>query len=520
MVDAFTPNRNIIQPQVGGDSGTWGGLLNNGAMGQIDTVLGSTQAVTITVADVTLTTAQWNNCAVKLTGALTGNRNLILPYQVGSASVAVGGWFVVDNETTGAFSVTVKTVAAGSVGVTVPQGLRTWIYSDSTNVYYADDAALHMLSFAGNPNGSVAGTAATAVSPPSLCWDYTNNVIYVCTTTGTASTAVWINSAATSATLAPPGGYITPVSNTPIITGDSISATVVYYTPFVSAQTPIHNGAAIVPYTFAQLQLTLSPSQAASNIYDAFLCYNGGVPVVGTGPSWAAGSGGSVTPGSCARGTGAGSTALVRNTQGFWVNANSMSVIYNTGAGNNTITVAAQQGIFLGSLYIDAVSGQITCHRSTGQSRKWGISNAYNRETVELTVADPTASWSFATAIGPRPSNNNTANSATVFQCLAEEQIESVAALTAAVTSSVQIGDYFSAGVGINSTSAFSGHVGCATPPTPGALTSSSPGRAVSSPALGLTTVTALEASTVVQGLTATIYGTEANNQLVTRWKA
>lgn len=42
-----------------------------------------------------------------------------------------------------------------------------------------------ILSNAGNPNGAVAGTTYQ------LCWDTTNTILYVCTTSGTATTAVW-----------------------------------------------------------------------------------------------------------------------------------------------------------------------------------------------------------------------------------------------------------------------------------------------------------------------------------------
>ena len=38
---------------------------------------------------------------------------------------------------------------------------------------------------AGNPNGAVAGTAY------SFCWDTVDGILWVCTTTGTATTAVW-----------------------------------------------------------------------------------------------------------------------------------------------------------------------------------------------------------------------------------------------------------------------------------------------------------------------------------------
>lgn len=38
---------------------------------------------------------------------------------------------------------------------------------------------------AGNPNGFVAGTTSQ------LCWDTTDGILYICTTSGTSSTAVW-----------------------------------------------------------------------------------------------------------------------------------------------------------------------------------------------------------------------------------------------------------------------------------------------------------------------------------------
>ncbi len=42
-----------------------------------------------------------------------------------------------------------------------------------------------VLHFAGNPNTNVAGTVYQ------LCWDTTNSLLYVCTTSGNAGTAVW-----------------------------------------------------------------------------------------------------------------------------------------------------------------------------------------------------------------------------------------------------------------------------------------------------------------------------------------
>lgn len=49
-----------------------------------------------------------------------------------------------------------------------------------------------MQAFAGNPNGNVAGNAAVAgTSAASFCMDTTESVLWICTSTGTTSTAVW-----------------------------------------------------------------------------------------------------------------------------------------------------------------------------------------------------------------------------------------------------------------------------------------------------------------------------------------
>lgn len=191
MADTVTDNRNLTQPEVGADDGTWGGILNTAMIGYLDNILGATQALSVTSADVNVTIAQWNNAAIKLTGTLTGNRNIVLPLNANSGTVAVGGLFVVDNQTDGAFNVTVKTAATGSTGVIARQGVKTYLYSDTQNVWYADDASLHLIPYSGNPNGFVAGTAASVNAPPSVVWDYTNAILYFCTTTGDSASAVW-----------------------------------------------------------------------------------------------------------------------------------------------------------------------------------------------------------------------------------------------------------------------------------------------------------------------------------------
>lgn len=79
----------------------------------------------ITTADVTLTTAEAMESGVlRLTGALTAARSLIVP--------AKSKVYFIDNDTTGAFAVTVKT-AAGT-GVALATGENAVLYCNGTNV--------------------------------------------------------------------------------------------------------------------------------------------------------------------------------------------------------------------------------------------------------------------------------------------------------------------------------------------------------------------------------------------------
>lgn len=55
-------------------------------------------------------------------------------------------------------------------------------------------ASASFLTFSGNPNGHVAGTAGTNSAPPTMCWDLVDDLWWTCVTTGSTSTAVWASS--------------------------------------------------------------------------------------------------------------------------------------------------------------------------------------------------------------------------------------------------------------------------------------------------------------------------------------
>jgi len=499
MADPVTNNKSLIEMATGTASGTWGAVLNASMIAIVDQSLGNTVSVPVSSSDVNLTTTQIQNLAFNLTGTLTGAINVTLPLNPNSTTQAVGGFFVVDNESTGAFGITVKTIVAGSLGVPVPQKTRSLVYSDGTNVWFADDAQGGIQTYNGNPNGNVAGTAGSASARVSQIIDRTTNIEYLATTSGTASSTVW--SANLPFSFASQG-YLTASADAtnPILAADAIGATTIYYTAYVGNLMFIYNGVSFSPVTITggQLSLALSGSaQGANGLYDVLGFLNGSTPTIGFSPAWT-----TATPGSGARGTGAGTPQLAR-INGILVNAVQQTV--NNGA--TSYTVAANRGTYLGSVWIDSSSGQVTCNVSYGQSRKFGIWNAYNRLPLVLKGGDPATGWVVPNGSSFRASHNSALNSVSAFCGLAEENASvTFNSFASNTNNSVQ----YKLAIGWNSTTTPSGYVGNSVT-YPGPTIFFAPPAAtylVTTPFIGIGTATSLENANVHDS---TFYGTETD---------
>src|SRR5436190_4634054 len=117
----------MTDQDTGENNNTWGDVADaNMAILEKAICLGENFAVT--AADVTLTAAQNRNAILTTSGVLTGNRNLIVKTQM--------KWWWVYNGCTGAFTLTVKTVAG--TGIVVPQGTFAALRCDGTNVVKMD----------------------------------------------------------------------------------------------------------------------------------------------------------------------------------------------------------------------------------------------------------------------------------------------------------------------------------------------------------------------------------------------
>lgn len=151
MVSTYTANKAHIEKPASGDYvGTWATPVN-ADWDVIDDCLGGVSTASLAAGDWTVSTADAQALRLVPTGLLTANRNIVLP-------AGVGGFWIVTNSTTGAFTVTVKTATGGSTGVTCIQGYATLIYSDGTDVKYGDNGqqSLYLLLTGGTLTGALA----------------------------------------------------------------------------------------------------------------------------------------------------------------------------------------------------------------------------------------------------------------------------------------------------------------------------------------------------------------------------
>lgn len=121
-----TPNFAFPLQATGANPNAWGVALNDDIFTPLDTILGSTFTQATTGGTTTIAASDALALTIKLTGVLVSNATIKLP---------ATGWFhVIDNQTTGAFTVTVLTTAGGSTGPVCGQATQTFVKSDATNV--------------------------------------------------------------------------------------------------------------------------------------------------------------------------------------------------------------------------------------------------------------------------------------------------------------------------------------------------------------------------------------------------
>lgn len=325
-------------------------------------------------------------------------------------------------------------------------------------------------------------------------------------------------SASLQSIISEPQGRLTLTSGTPIISTGVSAGTSVFYTPYLGTLCPVFDGAQFNIKTFAERTLTLNSNYILNSIYDCFIINDAsaGITLV-TGPAWS-----TITAGAGARGSGGGTTDIVRQN-GIWVNTNAMATARN---GATTYNVAAKCGTYVGSIYIDGTAGQVSCLVASGQSRKWGVWNAYNRNRVTLLCTDATSTWNGVNST-VRQSNGAAGNFVSAFMGLPEEYIDGrfVQTIYGAVNGTTATQARAQIGIGLNVTNAFSGFTGennvqCT---LAGGITLTNGSSAVASytmpPSIGLNNLNACEAA-IVGTSNNTFVGGGANMVLSASWMA
>lgn len=179
MAEPNTSNIGLIVPNTGDLVGTWGSAAINPDMVAIDGYLGGVATVSLSNANITLSSpvgaaitptpgpTQAQNSIINLTGTLSANVRVTLP---------LPGRQYIANFTTGNFVVTLAAVNAGQV-VGVPQGSVTEVFNDGTNVRFVNGMGNYpgKLEFIAGETAVPAWMAACTVQPYLYCDGSTYN---------------------------------------------------------------------------------------------------------------------------------------------------------------------------------------------------------------------------------------------------------------------------------------------------------------------------------------------------------
>ena len=157
MASTYSTNLKIELMATGSDSGTWGTNTNTNLGTAIEqAIIGYgnpdyTSDANLTITITNSSASQAARCLVlnvtSVFGSLTATRELIVP--------TIQKQYIVQNNTTGGQSITVKTSAG--TGITVPTGRKAHLYVDGTNV-------IQMFDFVDINGGTIDGATVGAAS--------------------------------------------------------------------------------------------------------------------------------------------------------------------------------------------------------------------------------------------------------------------------------------------------------------------------------------------------------------------
>jgi hypothetical protein len=132
MANSTSANLKLTVQATGENSGTWGQITNTNLLileqaigGYSSIALNATTGATLTFSNGALSNGK--DAVIKLTGTITGNVNVVIPDSVEKT-------YIIENATSGSFTVTVKTSSGTGVTWSATDKGKKMVYSDGTNV--------------------------------------------------------------------------------------------------------------------------------------------------------------------------------------------------------------------------------------------------------------------------------------------------------------------------------------------------------------------------------------------------
>jgi hypothetical protein len=157
MPSSYTSTLGIELMVTGEKSGTWGDITNTNlniveqSQGYLNkSIAGGAQTTALTITDGSTSTSDARNLIIELSGTITGNQIVTVPDGIEKS-------YIVNNNTSGAFTVQFKTASGtGPTFATTDKGIKI-VYSDGTNIVEASSTTLGNIT-----TGTIASGAITA----------------------------------------------------------------------------------------------------------------------------------------------------------------------------------------------------------------------------------------------------------------------------------------------------------------------------------------------------------------------
>jgi hypothetical protein len=194
MTINYTTLLGLALPVTGTESGTWGDDVSNGITQYIDASVAGTQSIT-TDADVTLSLTNGSSAGTNLgstsaqymqllcTGSRTANRYINVPNS--------SKMYVVNNSTTGGYTITVRGVTGPTTGVTIANGEKAIIFWSSVASDFVKITSTVITNFTGivSPVQGGTGVANNAASTITISGNYATTFTVTAATNVTLPTS-------------------------------------------------------------------------------------------------------------------------------------------------------------------------------------------------------------------------------------------------------------------------------------------------------------------------------------------